>query len=509
MNDESSPSDNPPPQEGPQPDLGDSRGSHNSPSSHSSRDTNQGDHYPSDVHRNTSALEHAAAPSETTATNVVSALWHHTWGRVLLIATTVAVASWALRETAVITQPVISAGMRVVVPLAIGFTVAYVLAPVIDVCSRYGMNRRLSVTGLFIFFAVMTVFGGLFLVPALVQQSTDLARRTVADQVFVDYDNNGQFDKGDAWLTYQPDQQLWYVDDNGNQQLDETELQLSQDDARVQQQQSLSNQLVHWFDRRQIWLENMLGVAPDLRAAAVASWHRQYVLELTDGDDTIDWQAWYNLHIADDDTVLSGSSQISSTVQLPWLGTQEMTSEQARLPQLQQAMERLQIRHQDGLAAWRKVREGEDLGWRSPAKSLMSYITDHAEDHDSAALQRLQVAANQGEEWAYELYQSLRQTDQEEQDNFAGTLSEKLRTASHEWTTKITDGVANALTNISGILNLAIDLLLIPIYAFFLLIAMPSLRQKVKNYIPRQKTADGCVLFMTLNKSWRRFSVGD
>ena len=114
--------------------------------------------------------------------------------------------------------------------------------------------------------------------PALVAQSTDLARRTVADQVFLDQDADGRFGDGDVWLKRPADAQGWYIDENGNSLVDPSETRVEADDSRITQQRSLTSQLVSWFDRRQIWIESMLGGTLDERAASVAEWHRSYTL---------------------------------------------------------------------------------------------------------------------------------------------------------------------------------------------------------------------------------------
>ena len=71
-------------------------------------------------------------------------LLRHPWVRVLIIATTVAMCSLALRETASITLPVIQALKEVLIPLAIGFTIAYVLTPLVDwLTMRVRLPRKL------------------------------------------------------------------------------------------------------------------------------------------------------------------------------------------------------------------------------------------------------------------------------------------------------------------------------------------------------------------------------
>ncbi|NRA38778.1 MAG: AI-2E family transporter, partial [Planctomycetes bacterium] len=151
--------------------------------------------------------------------------WKHPWGRTLLIAATVATVSWAVRETAVITWPVIQAMQSILAPLALGFTLAYVLTPAVDLLQNRGMKRRLATSILFI---IMTIVGLLVLslvVPAIISQTTDIVQRSVDDAYYYDENGNGDFDQGEmTLLNYTSEEEAYYYHDaNGNRHCDHIE----------------------------------------------------------------------------------------------------------------------------------------------------------------------------------------------------------------------------------------------------------------------------------------------
>ena len=158
-------------------------------------------------------------------------------------------------------------------------------------------------------------------------------------------------------------------------------------------------------------------------------------------------------------------------------------------PEWDAAVEGLLQRHREALAAWELLRSGEKPGWRTPASRLQEFIQEASEQSgDMAALETLQAGVGEGRDWAYELYQQLRLDDStDETGNFASDLTTKLRDASRDWAGGLADQLAAALTNVSGMLNLALDLILIPIYSFFLLIAMPTFRTRIRGYLPRNE----------------------
>jgi predicted PurR-regulated permease PerM len=128
-------------------------------------------------------------------------LLRHPWVRVLLIATTVAMCSMALRETASITLPVITALKEVLIPVAIGFTIAYVLTPVVDwLTGRIGLPRSLAAGLLFGLFSVVVVLSVVLVVPTVVRQSASMAERVFKGETFEDKNGNGVRDEGEPYV---------------------------------------------------------------------------------------------------------------------------------------------------------------------------------------------------------------------------------------------------------------------------------------------------------------------
>ena len=123
----------------------------------------------------------------------------HPWVRVLIIATTVAMCSLALRETASVTLPIISALREVLVPVAIGFTIAYVLTPVVDILHRRGLPRYLAAAVLFAVFSVVMVVGISLVVPTVLRQSTGMAARLFQGERFTDLNGNTRYDDGEPF----------------------------------------------------------------------------------------------------------------------------------------------------------------------------------------------------------------------------------------------------------------------------------------------------------------------
>ncbi|MBA3707942.1 MAG: AI-2E family transporter, partial [Planctomycetes bacterium] len=124
----------------------------------------------------------------------------HPWVRVLVIATTIAMCSFAIRETASITQPVVQALREVLVPLAVGFAIAYMVTPMVDAISRQGGVRRFVAAGLLfavVSIAVSTTFA--LVVPVVIRQGAALTARVFQGEQFEDRNHNGRFDSGEPF----------------------------------------------------------------------------------------------------------------------------------------------------------------------------------------------------------------------------------------------------------------------------------------------------------------------
>lgn len=127
-------------------------------------------------------------------------LLKHPWVRVLLIATTVAMCSWALRETSFLTLPVVRALGEVLVPVAIGFCIAYVLTPIVDVLhNRWRLPRTIAAGVPFMLFLTTVVLGSILVVPTVLRQSYSLAERVFKAETYQDLNKNGTWDTGEPF----------------------------------------------------------------------------------------------------------------------------------------------------------------------------------------------------------------------------------------------------------------------------------------------------------------------
>ena len=104
------------------------------------------------------------------------------------------------RTTAVLTLPIISAATNVLLPLAIGFTIAYVLTPVVDAAQRIKVNRAFATAVLFGVFLSLSVAILSLAVPAVIRQSSDLAARSFQDNYYLDRNADGGFDQDEPVL---------------------------------------------------------------------------------------------------------------------------------------------------------------------------------------------------------------------------------------------------------------------------------------------------------------------
>lgn len=137
-------------------------------------------------------------------------LLKHPWIRVLLIATTIAMCSWALRETSFITLPVVRALGEVLVPVAIGFCIAYVLTPIVDILHLRCKLPRTFAAGIpFLFFLGVVVIGTILIVPTVLRQSYSMAERLFKSEVYVDVNHNQVWEEGEP-----------FADTNGNGRYD-------------------------------------------------------------------------------------------------------------------------------------------------------------------------------------------------------------------------------------------------------------------------------------------------
>src|SRR3954469_14186526 len=99
--------------------------------------------------------------------------------------------TFALRETAWITQPIAQALKDVLVPVAVGFAIAYVLTPVVDAIAYQGGIRRFCAAGMLFGVVAIGLAAMLALVvPAVVHEGSALTLRVFQGEPYTDVNAN-------------------------------------------------------------------------------------------------------------------------------------------------------------------------------------------------------------------------------------------------------------------------------------------------------------------------------
>ena len=470
-----------------------------------------------------------AAPVAPPHAGVIDELWRHPWGRVFAIAITIAAVSWAVRETAAVTLPIVTAVGEVLLPLAIGFTIAYVLNPLVDWLQRRGWRRPLASVVLFAVVVVTAGAGVSLALPAVVGQTGQLLERSFAEQRFVDYDGDGRQSRAEPTVIMVTDRPGLYVDDrDGDGMADPDEPLYAAEDAPIAVAPSIARGLADWVDQRQSGLERLLGRDLDARALRFVDFYRRQTEALRgvleDGmrvaRDGLAPDAWPEALQVDPAQLPA----LSIDWDRSWPGVEPQELDEAVANLAADDRERWRrvmawygrlwlLQHRQLVATWGfgYAADGSEAGidptalplaaqslagpvvsadpvalegaWRSFATS------DEVIDREAslALFARLEHSAQAGEAWARALLQRLRGSDDspwlsDVAAEVEGTLQRGLGDAS----SYLADRATAVVTNVGGVLTLALDLVLIPIYAFFISLAMPKIRAWVKRSLPRR-----------------------
>jgi predicted PurR-regulated permease PerM len=409
-------------------------------------------------------------------------LLKHPWVRVLLIATTVAMSTLALRETASITLPVITALRDVLVPVAIGFTIAYVLTPVVDALSRRGFNRALAAGVLFALFCVVTVVGFSLVVPTVLRQTTNLATRLFQGEKFTDLNGNGAYDDGEP-----------YVDANGNGRYDS---------------QGMLAVGMRWLEERQGQLRQIAKLELDRPALAFLAFYLDQTaaeratidraLETArEGRSPDQWpeplrrepaasaplawnDAWPGATRA---AVDDAYGKVPAEARERWVRNlavagQSYYAKQLELLAILHAIRRGQTLPADSPLAERQRQLREGLQGRTPDETLKAA---------RAFSVRLLEEDKAGSPAAKELLVELRGDDSGSSQwliPVVQSLESAVNAEVDALPSRIGGWAKSGLTSLDSVVTIGLDVLLVPIYAFFLILAMPSIRSGVREYLP-------------------------
>ncbi|MFW5845843.1 MAG: AI-2E family transporter [Planctomycetota bacterium] len=424
-------------------------------------------------------------------------LWAHPWGRTLLIAITVAVVSWAIRETAVITRPLADALQTVLVPLGIGFVIAYVLTPLIDVMQAWGLKRRIATPLLFLLLGVLTVLIISLGMPAMLRQSSELITRFFTDVHYVDRNDNGHYDAGEPLVRRGQDQigVHFFEDLDGDGVLDPDERSFDSDSGEVSVQPSLVRRTRDWIEATRQRVDVLLESAPEQRAlvfldiylqrTAAQRARLQELLAAAEGgtlsdlppvDESeagLEWNpAW------------PGPDPERIAAALESVPAEQRAALRAALVTQGQSLYQI---HLDLLNAWRDLFEQEGTGLplvEELKRSLATPPDAERLQRGERELARLREATGPaGRELLRALYRSEREDHsvlQSAIDQVRTAMLDKAATLGN-WAGQ---GAEVALSNVGAIIEIGLGVILVPIYAFFLCLAMPALRGTLRRYTP-------------------------
>jgi predicted PurR-regulated permease PerM len=408
-------------------------------------------------------------------------LLKHPWVRVLIVATTVAMCSLALRETASITLPIVTALRDVLVPVAIGFTIAYVLTPLVDVLTRRGLPRMVATGVLFAVFSLVMVVGVTVVVPTVIKQSTGIAARLFKGEDFTDRNGNGRYDESEP-----------YIDTNGN--------------ARFDGQGMLTNGM-KWLEERQGQLRRLARLDLDQPALSFLA----YVMRQTAGERALIDAA---LGVARDGRPLDQWPEAlrrNPPVDAPlawdadWPGATRAAVDDAFARLAPEAQERwirnlatvgrsYAAKQVELIAALRGVRRNDPFDHtpvlaeraREIRAAFQAQLTPEEEKAVKAFAQRLAEEDKLDQPAARELMEELRGEDRGSQwlAPAVGALEKAIDTSLAALPGRVGGWALNSVSSFDAVLAFALDVLLVPIYAFFLILAMPAVRRGVKEHLP-------------------------
>ena len=408
-------------------------------------------------------------------------LLDHPWIKVLVIATTIAMCSFALRETASITQPIVTALGEVLVPVAVAFALAYVVTPVVDGITRLGVNRMVAAGLLFGAGSLLVVLTLVLVVPAVVRQSVDFSVQIFQGESYVDRNKNGHYDNGEP-----------YDDANHNNHRDPalltrlaTFLEESQERLRVNfglglGEQSLAFLTLYERDTQEVrsWLDAMVEAAQQGRSAA------EWPLPITTLQDVTPADSEWN-------PVWPGPS------------ARDVAEAEAYLPSIDQAAWRQQMvrggqtlfhRHTEWIAALRQAKdEGRNATAPLAAKIQEAWRANLSlEERKQASVFALALEgqAKAGQNAAHELLSVAgvsfdAPVSGETMSEVVSKVEDSVRGSVDDLPTRLGGWAKAGLNSYDSVLSMAISVVLIPIYSFFLLLGMPRIRTFIKDYLPR------------------------
>ncbi len=387
-------------------------------------------------------------------------LLEHPWVKLLLIATAIAMCTFALRETAWITEPIVRALGEVLVPVAVGFAIAYVLTPIVDAISRQGGVRRLVAAALlFGVVSVAMVMLVVLVVPAVIHQGVTLTERLFQGQSYTDLQGKEVTQR--SLLASSLDR-------------------LSDFQNRLRIRAHLS------FDRRELSFLDLLesrtgelrryqagmmevgrlGAAPEHWPAAPAA--------ADDGVSAAVHQlSWPS---PTGEAVLQAGAGLQGEERDRWLALMRSsdTALSGIVAKLSAALDGARTGSQDALAV--QIRDAWQTQLPESRREAVQAFADQLESADEA-----------GEATARRLATQLHGESVVGARTLAAMVDkvdEAVRSSIEKSPDRLGDWTRAIALNADTVFILVLDCLLVPIYAFFLVLAMPRIRRTVHTYIP-------------------------
>ena len=394
--------------------------------------------------------------------------------------------------------------------MAIGFTIAYVLSPAVDALQRLRMGRVLAASTLYLLITILCVVGVVLLLPAIGRQSADFFSRTIEDIHYLDRNGNAVLDPDEPRLLRHPGTPVVFFEDgdgdgllrNGQQTWGSKDFAQRAQESGVRVQPSLVKYCVAWIDATQGQFEQWLGRDLGQRGQGLLDVyidHTQASRQALQDGLAVAESATTN-----ESALLTWLNQPAPAGQAEewnpsWSGA-DVTDITAAAEQVPAA---LRARWQRTMVAW-----GEELSWRHSAFVQALLRGDEGAVADSllatdvrAALELVRSLEYSDEVAAlYEqLVDSSRVDDQEllravyvavgSADESA--MQQALRSAYDGARAELTavpdlarSWAASMVSNAGQFAGIALDIILIPIYAFFLTLGMPGVRRVTKRYVP-------------------------
>lgn len=442
---------------------------------------------------------------------LVRDLWSTVWGRVLLISATIGMVSWAVRETAVITWPIFQAIGAVLLPLAVGFTIAYVLSPVVDALQRLRIGRFLASVLLYLVITLIMVLCAILLLPAVGHQTAELFGRTFEDVYYYDRDGDGIKDPRDPTLAVAsgPPRIYFEARDGQSAPLPNQQRWLDADFARrpgesgVRMQQSLVKYVVSWVDATQGQMEELFGQGLGDRGRALLARYLSHTrtprealargLELAQTADAAVLRAWL-------ERPAPAPPREAQAWDPEWPGPDPDQVEAAA-----GTIEHLGLRQrwQAHMVGW-----GADLAERHAAvidalvqvrndgavegelaRDLRSALELAAEPKDpeqvAEAYARLSSSSrNVDRELLRAIYVAVGSADESSMQQAFRSLYQGVREELRAVPDIARGWAASLMQNIGEVFMVGLDIILVPIYAFFLTLGMPQIRRTTRRVLP-------------------------